>query len=69
MPRDYHNQPITAGIVEKERMEQPRCYWNPVIAPSEMAFYHGQQFPGGRTLSSWAVLRGSPFGPDSISMS
>jgi aldose sugar dehydrogenase len=43
---DYNNQPITAGIVEKEGLEQPRYYWNPVIAPSGMAFYQGNQFPG-----------------------
>jgi aldose sugar dehydrogenase len=43
---DYNNQPITAGIVEKEGMEQPRYYWNPVIAPSGFAFYQGNQFPG-----------------------
>ena len=43
---DYNNQPITQGIVEKEGMEQPRYYWNPVIAPSGMAFYQGNQFPG-----------------------
>ncbi|HWF07849.1 MAG TPA: PQQ-dependent sugar dehydrogenase [Bryobacteraceae bacterium] len=43
---DYNNTPITTGIVEKEGMEQPRYYWNPVIAPSGMAFYQGNQFPG-----------------------
>jgi glucose/arabinose dehydrogenase len=43
---DYNNQPITQGIAEKEGMEQPRYYWNPVIAPSGMAFYQGNQFPG-----------------------
>jgi aldose sugar dehydrogenase len=43
---DYNNQPITTGIVEKEGMEQPRYYWNPVIAPSGFAFYQGNQFPG-----------------------
>jgi glucose/arabinose dehydrogenase len=42
---DYNNQPITTGIVEKAGMEQPRYYWNPVIAPSGMAFYQGNQFP------------------------
>jgi glucose/arabinose dehydrogenase len=42
---DYNNQPIKEGIVEKEGMEQPRYYWNPVIAPSGMAFYQGNQFP------------------------
>jgi glucose/arabinose dehydrogenase len=43
---DYNGQQITQGIVEKEGMEQPRYYWNPVIAPSGMAFYQGNQFPG-----------------------
>jgi glucose/arabinose dehydrogenase len=42
---DYNNDPITTGIAEKEGMEQPRYYWNPVIAPSGMAFYQGNQFP------------------------
>ena len=26
-------------------MEQPRYYWDPVIAPSGMAFYTGDMFP------------------------
>ena len=43
---DYNNQPIKEGIVEKPGLEQPRYYWNPVIAPSGMAFYQGNQFPG-----------------------
>jgi glucose/arabinose dehydrogenase len=43
---DYNNQPITTGIGEKDGMEQPRYYWNPVIAPSGFAFYQGNQFPG-----------------------
>jgi aldose sugar dehydrogenase len=43
---DYNNTPIKDGIVEKEGMEQPRYYWNPVIAPSGTAFYQGNQFPG-----------------------
>ena len=42
---DYNNQPIKEGIVEKAGMEQPRYYWNPVIAPSGLAFYQGNQFP------------------------
>ena len=43
---DYNNQPITEGISSKAGMEEPRYYWNPVIAPSGMAFYQGNQFPG-----------------------
>ena len=29
----------------KEGMEQPRYYWDPVIAPSGMAFYTADLFP------------------------
>ena len=45
---DYNGQPLLQGLVEKEGLEQPRYYWNPVIAPSGMAFYQGNQFPGWR---------------------
>ena len=37
--------PITGGIQQKEGMEQPRYYWDPVIAPSGMMFYTGKLFP------------------------
>lgn len=43
---DYNGQPIKEGIHEKAGLEQPRYYWNPVIAPSGLAFYQGNQFPG-----------------------
>jgi len=43
---DYGGQPMFDGLYEKAGMEQPRYYWNPVIAPSGMAFYQGNQFPG-----------------------
>ena len=42
---DYNNTPINEGIVEKAGMEQPIYYWDPVIAPSGLAFYTGNQFP------------------------
>jgi glucose/arabinose dehydrogenase len=42
---DYNNQPINEGVVEKAGMEQPIYYWDPVMAPSGMAFYTGTQFP------------------------
>jgi aldose sugar dehydrogenase len=32
----------------KPGMEQPVYYWDPVIAPSGMAFYTGDRFPGWR---------------------
>lgn len=41
----YQDQPINEGITQKEGMEQPVYYWDPVIAPSGMAFYQGEMFP------------------------
>jgi len=43
---DYGGQPMFDGLYAKDGMEQPRYYWNPVIAPSGMAFVQGNQFPG-----------------------
>jgi glucose/arabinose dehydrogenase len=42
---DYPGTTIGEGITEKAGMEQPRYYWDPVIAPSGMAFYTGNLFP------------------------
>jgi glucose/arabinose dehydrogenase len=42
---EYQGGPITGGIQAKEGMEQPRYYWDPVIAPSGMVFYTGKLFP------------------------
>jgi glucose/arabinose dehydrogenase len=42
---DYSGQPIGAGITQKAGMEQPIYYWDPVIAPSGMAFYDAGPFP------------------------
>jgi glucose/arabinose dehydrogenase len=46
---NYPGTKIGAGIVEKEGLEQPRYYWDPVIAPSGLAFYQGNLFPQWRT--------------------
>ena len=45
---EYQGGPITGGIQQQEGMEQPRYYWDPVIAPSGMIFYTGQLFPAWR---------------------
>ena len=45
---EYVGVPITSGIQQKEGMEQPRYYWDPVIAPSGMVFYTGSLFPAWR---------------------
>jgi aldose sugar dehydrogenase len=42
---EYAGGPITGNITAKEGMEQPLYYWDPVIAPSGMAFYTGSLFP------------------------
>jgi glucose/arabinose dehydrogenase len=45
---EYQGPPITGGIQQQQGMEQPRYYWDPVIAPSGMAFYTGSMFPAWR---------------------
>jgi glucose/arabinose dehydrogenase len=42
---DYSGKPIGEGILFKEGMEEPVYYWDPVIAPSGLAFYNGDLFP------------------------
>jgi glucose/arabinose dehydrogenase len=42
---EYAGAKITGGIQQQEGMEQPRYYWDPVIAPSGMVFYTGSLFP------------------------
>jgi glucose/arabinose dehydrogenase len=42
---EYQGGAINGGIQQKEGMEQPRYYWDPVIAPSGMVFYTGRLFP------------------------
>jgi glucose/arabinose dehydrogenase len=43
--RDYSGAKIGEGTA-KEGMEQPLYYWDPSIAPSGMAFYTGDAYPG-----------------------
>lgn len=43
--QEYSGQPIGQGITAQDGMEQPVYYWDPVIAPSGMAFYEGAMFP------------------------
>ncbi|MDO8801074.1 PQQ-dependent sugar dehydrogenase [Phenylobacterium sp.] len=42
---EYQGGPIGAGISAKDGLEQPIYYWDPVIAPSGMAFYNAGLFP------------------------
>ena len=45
---EYQGAAITGGIQQKDGMEQPVYYWDPVIAPSGMFFYTGTLFPQWR---------------------
>jgi glucose/arabinose dehydrogenase len=42
---DYAGGPIAEGMTAKPGLEQPVYYWDPVIAPSGLAVYHGKLFP------------------------
>jgi aldose sugar dehydrogenase len=42
---EYAGGPITGNSTAQAGMEQPIYYWDPVIAPSGMAFYTGNLFP------------------------
>ena len=45
---DYSGRPIGEGLTAREGLEQPVYFWDPVIAPSGMAFYEGDLFPDWR---------------------
>lgn len=60
---EYSGSAVGAGLTARAGMEQPVYYWDPVIAPSGMAFYQGDLF-GGWTgdlliggLASQALVR------------
>jgi aldose sugar dehydrogenase len=42
---EYSGEKIGDAIQQKEGMEQPVYYWDPVLAPSGMAFYKGDAIP------------------------
>jgi glucose/arabinose dehydrogenase len=45
---EYSGRPIEGAATEREGMEQPVYYWDPVIAPSGLQFYSGDAFPEWR---------------------
>jgi glucose/arabinose dehydrogenase/mono/diheme cytochrome c family protein len=55
---DYPGTAIGEGITHKEGMEEPVYYWDPVIAPSGLAFYTGAMFPQWRGSIFVGGLRG-----------
>jgi aldose sugar dehydrogenase len=42
---EYSDKKIGDGIQQKEGMEQPVYYWEPVLSPSGMVFYTGDAIP------------------------
>jgi aldose sugar dehydrogenase len=55
--RDYSGARIGEGT-HKAGMEQPVFYWDPSIAPSGMAFYTGDRFPGWKGNAFVGALAG-----------
>jgi len=55
---DYPGKPIGEGMTHKEGMEEPVYYWDPVIAPSGLAFYTGDLFPQWKNSVFVGGLRG-----------
>ena len=43
--REYSGEQVGEGIQQKEGMEQPIYYWDPVISPSGICFYKGNAIP------------------------
>ena len=56
---DYPGTPIGQGLTHKDGMEEPVYYWDPVIAPSGLAFYTGDRFPQWRNSMFVGGLRGA----------
>ena len=53
---NYPGTKIGDAIVEKPGLEQPRYYWDPVIAPSSLVFYQGESVSrSGSPACSWVA--------------
>ncbi|MET0300433.1 MAG: PQQ-dependent sugar dehydrogenase [Flavitalea sp.] len=51
---EYGGKPVGDTIQQKENMEQPVYYWDPVVSPSGMTFYYGnniQEWKGNLFIS------------------
>jgi glucose/arabinose dehydrogenase len=54
---EYSGEPVGQGLTQKEGMEQPVYYWDPVIAPSGLMFYTGDLFPAWKDSAFIGSLR------------
>ncbi len=55
---DYSGQIMGDGIQQKEGMEQPAYYWDPVISPCGICFYPGNAIPEWKNNLFVAALSG-----------
>lgn len=56
---EYSGEAINNGLTQKEGMEQPVYYWNPVVSPSGMTFYSGDLIPEWKNNLFIGCLSGS----------
>lgn len=56
---EYSGEPIGDAIQQKEGMEQPVYYWDPVVSPSGMTFYKGRRIPEWENNLFIGALSGS----------
>lgn len=42
---EYSGEKVGNGLTQKEGLEQPVYYWDPVVSPSGMIFYSGKMIP------------------------
>lgn len=42
---EYSGEPVDGSLTQKEGMEQPVYYWDPVLSPSGICFYSGDVMP------------------------
>lgn len=56
---EYSGAEVAGGLTELEGTEQPIYYWDPVLAPSGMAFYDGDLIPEWKNDLFIGGLRGS----------
>ena len=55
---EYSGQPVGSGIQQREGLEQPVYYWDPVVSPSGMTFYSGNRIPEWQNNLFVAALSG-----------
>jgi aldose sugar dehydrogenase len=55
---EYSGDKVGAGIQQKEGMEQPVYYWDPVISPCGICFYNGNAIPEWKNNLFVAALSG-----------